>query len=1379
MAFRPEDDPYPLSLPMMHSPNMNPYTPESTGTSDQFFGAPYISPLREDFGHFEAEDVFSNAMLVPQSGYRPGRLPDNPTADKSHSSESSPSSSSNSSDQHRRHVSSNSSRSATHETDQSNPNPVQVQTPNMASSNISLKNNEETTKTEPTDNDLDRQMNELFDFDSAANSPGDSMETEKETEKETETETSSGKPIPGMTIPQHQQSPQHTAKKVAKPQTLAILAASRSTVSTPCSFKPENSFHNPNPHTRPFDFRENAALQSNASYDPPYGTPTAPYLVANTGFVGPNSFGHPPPMLIPPAPTLQGAGQLEQLRGPWLKLEQIAPKTRVETQIPIQMTLFPLPPGITKLHLPRRTMAKPKLIAKPQPGRSRNMLELDVMPVCASAMRKPALYCRALAMARGEVFSSPTSSHFPRSSTEGPVRDGASSTKIEPKDGGPIQICDGCVTRERKRANRRIEKEETPEDILWKQGEKERIVVFNETEIVEWKPYGSTDFNEPAGRRAKGGGRGKKKGDPGEEALAPTLASAEHMAYGEGAKQVSLMMRITCYCRHQGEPEGFQVIITIKDHLGNCVAQEISSPILITDDHKTSTLQNEGVSPTTTTTTTDASHLPKGGSFLPPGPPIHAAVAPHLFNPGQSQSSTELPSHPFYPQKSALHRPATSASLHHFGPMQASRSTGSSTPCKQSSYQTSATLTPRNLSRQVSPTATSGPTPKRRKGSGNSSFHNRPCVNLSMTRMSRRDITPDRAPRPSLSPSSSSDASEGLIMAPITPTARTATTTQADPAVPVTALTSSSTLGMGAANSASDHASESSPQQSTPTSASDSDPIPDLDMDIIPLNRNGTQSPQPVQPLAQTDMRSHAQALHHSLLGLPGAMTPASELPMVYRTIPTEGPISGGLEVTILGEGLYHGLDVCFAGALATRTVVLNSQTIVCCIPPSFQPGLVPVTLRGHHQADPPVLFRYVDTDERDLMRLALTVFHHRNTGKFANPGDVARSIIGSQANGNPLPANITQHLQNSELSAMDLELSILAVIDMIDQADTAIAPCYNLCRTTGHTMLHLSASLGYHKLVAGLLARGAHPDLRDRNGMSAMHMACLHGRSKVVRKLLSAGGDPSIRSLLGVAPIDMATTYEVYHVVASIERHTRSRSFGATPISHLSRASSPASIEPDVALNNAIVEAYQSRAVTPSPIWAQSRRNSASEQQQQHFFPAQNTEDVASNTHRASVAAAMAAYFQQGVQKTLPHLQVPPLPTFEAYQEHPMVRRISSLVPRMNAAPPPPSYEEIYPESSQKDVRTASVLCALGEAVIDKKCAMAWHFEHAPEDQHHELRLARERNVKKLSNDRKLFFVWIPLLILVIIAMTKDWAPDIVRGVGQIVGYVQEHLAA
>ncbi|KAL8683936.1 MAG: hypothetical protein Q9186_000147 [Xanthomendoza sp. 1 TL-2023] len=501
---------------------MDAYTPESTRASDQFLGAPYLGPPRNDFYHFGAEEVMSDTMLAPQPSYRPVIPPANPAVDNSHSSESSPSSSSTSSIQHRRHVSSNSSRSATHDNDHSLPNPVHVHKPNMASSNINVKPHQETTETGTTDNDLDRQMNELFDFDSAANSPGGSIATE----------TSSGKPIPGMSIPQYQEPPQHTARTITQPQRLVDLA--------------------------PFEFRETAALQNKASYDPPYGTSTAPYLVANAGFVGPNNFGHPPTMLIPPAATLQGPGQLEQLTGSRLTLERIAPKTRVETQIPIQMTFFPLPLGITKLHLPRRTMAKPKLIAKPQPGRSPDMLELDVMPVCASAMKKQDTYYRALAMARGERLSSPTSPYYPGSSSVGPARDGASTTKVEPADGGPIHICDGCVTRERKRANRRIEKEETTEDITWKQGEKDRIVVFNETEIVEWKPYGSTDLNEPAGRRAKGGGRGKKKGETGEEAPASTSASAPDMVYRERAKQIRLMMRITCYCRHQGEPEGFR-----------------------------------------------------------------------------------------------------------------------------------------------------------------------------------------------------------------------------------------------------------------------------------------------------------------------------------------------------------------------------------------------------------------------------------------------------------------------------------------------------------------------------------------------------------------------------------------------------------------------------------------------------------------------------------------------------------------------------------------------------------------------------------------------------------------------------------------------------
>ena len=263
-------------------------------------------------------------------------------------------------------------------------------------------------------------------------------------------------------------------------------------------------------------------------------------------------------MSIPSVATIAGSDHFEQTLGPKLTIEPISSKTRVETQIPIKLTLDPLPWAITKLHLPTRTMAKSKLIAKPRPSPSPEMLELDVMPVCASAMRKPGVRQRAFALARGEGLSTQPNQQSPQSSSKGPYNDVDSNGKIQPMDGGPISICDGCVMRERKRASRRIEKEETAEDIMWKQGEKDRIVVFNESEVMEWKPYGSADLKEPVGKRGKASSKGKKKGESGEDVHTPTFMPGAGMPYRERAKQVRLQMRITCYCRHQGEPEGFQ-----------------------------------------------------------------------------------------------------------------------------------------------------------------------------------------------------------------------------------------------------------------------------------------------------------------------------------------------------------------------------------------------------------------------------------------------------------------------------------------------------------------------------------------------------------------------------------------------------------------------------------------------------------------------------------------------------------------------------------------------------------------------------------------------------------------------------------------------------
>jgi hypothetical protein len=105
-----------------------------------------------------------------------------------------------------------------------------------------------------------------------------------------------------------------------------------------------------------------------------------------------------------------------------------------------------------------------------------------------------------------------------------------------------VVTCISCIQRERKRSQRRKEnKPETldgaGEDDL--ASDEERILLFNCSEIV--------DFS--AG-----------------DTILPT--------------------RITCYCRHHNERVGFCIYFEMLDHTGKKVAEGLSPPILITDDHK-------------------------------------------------------------------------------------------------------------------------------------------------------------------------------------------------------------------------------------------------------------------------------------------------------------------------------------------------------------------------------------------------------------------------------------------------------------------------------------------------------------------------------------------------------------------------------------------------------------------------------------------------------------------------------------------------------------------------------------------------------------------------------------------------------------------------
>ena len=85
----------------------------------------------------------------------------------------------------------------------------------------------------------------------------------------------------------------------------------------------------------------------------------------------------------------------------------------------------------------------------------------------------------------------------------------------------------------------------------------------------------------------------------------------------------------------------------------------------------------------------------------------------------------------------------------------------------------------------------------------------------------------------------------------------------------------------------------------------------------------------------------------------------------------------------------------------------------------------------------------------------------------------------------------------------LDSMWTLLRCLDLIDLDDSPNTPRLNYRRPSGQTMLHFACSLGLHRFVAALLARGANPEPRDKGGFTPMHFAAMHGHPQIVRRLI------------------------------------------------------------------------------------------------------------------------------------------------------------------------------------------------------------------------------------------------------------------------------------
>ena len=251
------------------------------------------------------------------------------------------------------------------------------------------------------------------------------------------------------------------------------------------------------------------AVESHATYQQAGTTYTTPHTSRVTSPIATLNF--PEPALFTPR----------------LEIGRILEKSRVETQIPVTLKMQHMPDGIKRIHFQPSSISKAKLLTRPPPPKSSDMLEVHVALVCTSAMSDSTKRQVALDREAGR-----------NQQTEGAcIREG----KRKPLDGGRVTSCSKCIKRERKRASRKTIKN-IEEEEAWQFHEPDRIIVFNIQEVIDLPDSEATQFSSP---NTEPGNIHRPYYGP--SAAMPTSSTS-----------IGLAMRITCYCRHHEERAGFQ-----------------------------------------------------------------------------------------------------------------------------------------------------------------------------------------------------------------------------------------------------------------------------------------------------------------------------------------------------------------------------------------------------------------------------------------------------------------------------------------------------------------------------------------------------------------------------------------------------------------------------------------------------------------------------------------------------------------------------------------------------------------------------------------------------------------------------------------------------
>ena len=1157
-----------------------------------------------------------------------------------------------------------------------------------------------------------RQMASDFDFDTAASTPSgfDPQMSYAPTPQA----------LRGIVNMGRFGQPQTASPKMANQQTGFYIANSRE-ASPLNAMLPGPQAQSPWSKHSPSAGLEETFNTINMNGDSPGNPAFSPNMQFNGGFsfehdssATPSSFGvSSPPSTVPSAND--GV--------PRLTIQPTSLKSRVETQIPIVLTLSPMPPGAKKLKLPQNTVSKPKFLVKGDYEPNSDTLELHTSLVCTSAMQEKVKLDRALARARGEELA-PYNKPSPASS--------ASSTSSrddedKPLDGGEVKICAGCIQRERKRASRKKQKKPEEEEAFARDEEK-RVVVFNTSQIKDWAEV------------ARDSPEAQIKPNPRGWSASP------------GSMQIELPMRIACYCRHQNEKLGFQVIFTIKDHRGRVIAQSLTNPIMITDDHKTHTAP---VVQPAAAPLPNAPAVPGAGVFQSSETPAPKPKMPKMFK--QSFSTNDL-----------------NGLQNNFNPS-FPMSSNSSNPFAISNV-ASGTMTPRNLSRPASPSGPQGPTTKKRKQSGSGKLP----TGLTMTRL---DTAPNQATQ------STSSIPNTAATSPYTPNM----TSYAAPPQPQLhqqhqlqqqqlqqpAYVAARPLGSGT----------SPPTPNGNDYINRSFSMENLSRQVMISAPPSRQPSRPGSPISGRNSFSGAEQTLSAVDMQPMNQMTRRAPPLIHKLVPGEGSVTGGTEVTLLGNGFYQGLEVMFGDTEATTTTFWGEKCLNCIAPPALQPGTVTVVFKHEHrnyvQQSPqarPMLFTYTDDRELEMFRLALRTIGKHMSLPTDDPYSAAQQLLqssqqslwgapsgymGQQRGGGGVPMDM-----------LELETTMVQLLDYMDLRAPSALTKLDVRRPTGLTMLHLASSLGLTRFVAGLLARGANPHLLDNNGHTPMHHAAMSGHTHIIHRLRMSGASHKVRSLKSFTPADLATSLLAYQAVTVPSAHYRSRSLGGTPMRLHSRNESSTSLhsfweqETDYSTDSESEDGDRPHDLAPTRSRSRpsSRRGSHQSSQLTLAPPQPEANETLMTAWRDQLQGHIQRYNEatQALQSMMPSF--PALANLQQDYQANVVRRVSQLFPQRpstsgsnprrnegwwdtltgrspSPTQQPPAYESLFPadgpSADDLSLKKLSEETAAADTVADR------HFEaqsssQAQNDEMGDMLVSRNIKRVELSQDRKLFFIWV-----------------------------------